>query len=60
MYEQTIYVSVALKIQSVKPITEEVYQEVVGECKYNFAYDENGVRIVETEVKEISTTYLVP
>jgi hypothetical protein len=50
MHEKVIYVSVALTIKSANPITEDICQNVVYECDYNFTYKDNGIQIIKTEV----------
>lgn len=57
-HQKVIYIAVRLTIMSDKPITEEVYQDVVGECNYNVSYNQGGTSITNTEVTEISETYL--
>lgn len=47
---------VSLKLQSEDEITEEVWQDVVANCNYDFQSNSIGVSIEKTEIKEVSET----
>jgi len=53
--KKTFYVVVAIHVESnSQPITNEVIQEISSEMDYNFNFQNDAFRILDTEIKSVS------
>jgi hypothetical protein len=52
MAKKTFYATVKIEVESDGELPTEVLEHVATEMDYFFSYDEDGVRIVKTEILE--------
>jgi hypothetical protein len=53
--KKRIYLIVAVDIESNSEITEEIIQDVMANCSYDFTYEEHDLHIVDTEIQDVSS-----
>lgn len=50
MENKTVYITIRLDIESQEPITDELMQEVIEDCKFEFSSATSGVKISDAEI----------